>query len=883
MGSRLLDVVCPDGATAGDTIAVTTDTGASFDVVVPDGVGPGVGFHVELPAEPPASPPPARPTFEVKQDPREADALHRLQRFARRRHRRLQARRAQLAPLSLPDDERAPLLVPPTPAKNLLKRQERAALVIQSYARAGAVRRQAAELAAVSGVAAAAPKISINEESAAGWRAWLERAGRPDNAGDENGLPDDPFEPLRLQLALRLPHGGAALAGGGMVLGGFMEAAGDELCALLGLGREQLRVTRVSRGDPTVLHFELHAGMLRAAAVGVSPAQAALTLAQLVAGEAPGKRPPYAPPAVSPLAYTEWLCHADAAAGLRRSLADGAVVRVGQTGQTGPAAAAQLRLGHGLGASASSASTYHGRMARLGSAGAASAAGLSASGASARSLGSTTVGARGARGVGAGAGGRGAARRTPRGGVRRGSGGGGGGGASCGELGVADAALAWAAAGSEKARPPAERLLGGLALDGLASRSLALLEAVKRSAPGAPPWLREAVEVMEFGGGFDVDGDESGWRAARLPAPVWSLLSLGACGGLHRLRLAGIGLAALPDDVTRLSELQQLLLPGNTLSALPRLSSLPRLTSLDLSRNQLAALPEHVGGLAALRRLSVAHNLLAALPDALCGLERLERLDASHNALAVLPPHFGDAPRGLARLASLDLSANKLQSLPACLLRLEHCALRSLHLEHNPLPPAAMLFRARVRSGLYVAVEFCIAPRPSFSLKGDSTRYLRAFLEVRAAVGAVLGARVLVVPNPGAAETRQDVGDLDDAIEAAHYPRLGACEVVVRSQLGGFCTLHSKVATARFAQPAAVVAALLRHLGLPVHPEGYAEGDAEVARAELRAAAAAGDVPRVYAALAHSPHVAGPDAVRAAREAGHEAVVRMLVAAGAAG
>lgn len=48
----LVDVVCPDSATAGDTIAVTSDTGAAFDVVVPGSVGPGVAFQVELPDEP---------------------------------------------------------------------------------------------------------------------------------------------------------------------------------------------------------------------------------------------------------------------------------------------------------------------------------------------------------------------------------------------------------------------------------------------------------------------------------------------------------------------------------------------------------------------------------------------------------------------------------------------------------------------------------------------------------------------------------------------------------------------------------------------------------------------------------------------------------------
>lgn len=48
----VVDVVCPHSATAGETIAVTSDAGAAFDVVVPDGVGPGITFQVELPDEP---------------------------------------------------------------------------------------------------------------------------------------------------------------------------------------------------------------------------------------------------------------------------------------------------------------------------------------------------------------------------------------------------------------------------------------------------------------------------------------------------------------------------------------------------------------------------------------------------------------------------------------------------------------------------------------------------------------------------------------------------------------------------------------------------------------------------------------------------------------
>ena len=44
-----LDVVCPDGVCAGDTIKVQAASG-TFEVVVPDGVSPGTSFSVELPS-----------------------------------------------------------------------------------------------------------------------------------------------------------------------------------------------------------------------------------------------------------------------------------------------------------------------------------------------------------------------------------------------------------------------------------------------------------------------------------------------------------------------------------------------------------------------------------------------------------------------------------------------------------------------------------------------------------------------------------------------------------------------------------------------------------------------------------------------------------------
>ena len=116
--------------------------------------------------------------------------------------------------------------------------------------------------------------------------------------------------------------------------------------------------------------------------------------------------------------------------------------------------------------------------------------------------------------------------------------------------------------------------------------------------------------------------------------------------------------------------------------------------------------------------------------------------------------------------------------------------------------------------GTYLSIEFCTAPRPSPSLKGDAARYLAAFVALRRHVASVLGGAVAVLPNPGATETCPWPADYlpplvplaplaplarapplgyTSALESERYPRLGSCEVVARSQLGGFCCLHSKV------------------------------------------------------------------------------------------
>lgn len=106
------------------------------------------------------------------------------------------------------------------------------------------------------------------------------------------------------------------------------------------------------------------------------------------------------------------------------------------------------------------------------------------------------------------------------------------------------------------------------------------------------------------------------------------------------------------------------------------------LSKLDISHNEVRALPEDLAVLTALTALRCTHNQLAALPDSIGALPALKQLDASGNRLRLLPPSLGRA----AALVQLCLSGNPLEALPDSLTDLtaleslvaEDCALRAL-------------------------------------------------------------------------------------------------------------------------------------------------------------------------------------------------------------
>ncbi|XP_063245066.1 leucine-rich repeat and calponin homology domain-containing protein isoform X4 [Bacillus rossius redtenbacheri] len=133
---------------------------------------------------------------------------------------------------------------------------------------------------------------------------------------------------------------------------------------------------------------------------------------------------------------------------------------------------------------------------------------------------------------------------------------------------------------------------------------------------------------------------------------------------LRYLDLSRNQLSALPSAVCQLP-LEVLLVANNRLTALPKEVGLTRtLMELDASCNEVALLPPQLGDLPVLRSLDLRQNLLAEIPVELMYL-KLERLDISCNRIVTLPTEL----RGMSSLVHLELSNNPLMSPPASLCR----------------------------------------------------------------------------------------------------------------------------------------------------------------------------------------------------------------------
>jgi Leucine-rich repeat (LRR) protein len=120
---------------------------------------------------------------------------------------------------------------------------------------------------------------------------------------------------------------------------------------------------------------------------------------------------------------------------------------------------------------------------------------------------------------------------------------------------------------------------------------------------------------------------------------------------------AGNGLFDVPQNFDELIHLEQVYLTNNKLVSLPSLHALKKLTVLNLCNNSLFELPVLAP---ALNELDVSNNQLKALPSCIGDLSDLEILTCSHNRLKCLP----NTMYKLENLVQLDASFNKLKQLP---------------------------------------------------------------------------------------------------------------------------------------------------------------------------------------------------------------------------
>lgn len=112
---------------------------------------------------------------------------------------------------------------------------------------------------------------------------------------------------------------------------------------------------------------------------------------------------------------------------------------------------------------------------------------------------------------------------------------------------------------------------------------------------------------------------------------------------------------AKPDSVFRLKLRTKLTeLPAELFS------SFPNLVELNLSRNQLKALPNSIGQLKNVKRLIVDRNKLASIPKEIGQMESLQELILNRNELTEIPKEIS----GLKNLYLLDLWSNNISDLP---------------------------------------------------------------------------------------------------------------------------------------------------------------------------------------------------------------------------
>ncbi|KAL4237485.1 repeat protein 1 [Mactra antiquata] len=143
------------------------------------------------------------------------------------------------------------------------------------------------------------------------------------------------------------------------------------------------------------------------------------------------------------------------------------------------------------------------------------------------------------------------------------------------------------------------------------------------------PWSLESLQVSEC-------------RMKRIDSRIFN------CRNLTRLDLSNNCIEFIPDEISQLKDLSELILSHNNLTLLSPSVCLKQ----DLQKS--------------LNLLDISHNKIQRLPLQICEFQNLVNLKLDHNEMEMLPPTMGR----LLRLKYISISNNKLHVLPANFMKL---------------------------------------------------------------------------------------------------------------------------------------------------------------------------------------------------------------------
>ncbi|XP_040076502.1 leucine-rich repeat protein 1 [Ixodes scapularis] len=210
---------------------------------------------------------------------------------------------------------------------------------------------------------------------------------------------------------------------------------------------------------------------------------------------------------------------------------------------------------------------------------------------------------------------------------------------------------------------------------------------------------------------------------------------------LKTLTARGCSLARVGREVTSLERLSHLDLGENCLREIPAaLGDLP-LRRLVLAGNEMRAFPERLfeGRVRdTLEELDVSQNELFALPPGLCRLPKLATLLAPGNNLRLLPDSLGS----MQSLRKLELSDNALQYLPGSVVELK---LDWLSLSDNPMDGLAREFHVPSEVPSLVALAGCVTVATGAQLTAEDVP--RELLRLLWASGRCRACRAPVFPD----------------------------------------------------------------------------------------------------------------------------------------